>query len=211
MDFYELVDQVANLLRQRGKLTYRSLRRQFDLDDEALDDLKEELFYTHPVIDDEGRGLVWRRDTAQETTPTTGQTEQPIADQERAPSSYIPPHLAEKILNSRRALEGARKQVTVMFCDLANSTALAKRIGPLATDENGRVLVWTGDPAVPETEGSQETDVEARFYAVLPVLTGLLQREGRVTYRTLMQIFSLDERLLGHLREDLVLKLNAGN
>lgn len=31
MDFYKLVDQVATLLQQRGKQTYRSLRRQFDL------------------------------------------------------------------------------------------------------------------------------------------------------------------------------------
>jgi hypothetical protein len=59
MDFYELVDQVAALLEQHGKLTYRSLRRQFDLDDDALDDLKDELLFSHPVVDDDGRGLVW--------------------------------------------------------------------------------------------------------------------------------------------------------
>jgi hypothetical protein len=40
MDFYELVDQVVILLRQRTRLTYRSLRRQFDLDDGTLKDLK---------------------------------------------------------------------------------------------------------------------------------------------------------------------------
>jgi class 3 adenylate cyclase len=39
---------------------------------------------------------------------------------------------AEKILTSRSALESARKQVTVLFCDLAHSTALAERIGPEA-------------------------------------------------------------------------------
>ena len=46
-----------------------------------------------------------------------------------APESYTPKHLAEKILTSRSALEGERKQVTVLFCDIANSTALAARIG----------------------------------------------------------------------------------
>ena len=46
-----------------------------------------------------------------------------------APSSYTPKHLAEKILTSRSALEGERKQVTVLFCDIANSTPLAARIG----------------------------------------------------------------------------------
>jgi class 3 adenylate cyclase len=43
--------------------------------------------------------------------------------------SYTPPHLAEKILLSRSALEGERKLVTVMFCDIANSTHLATRLG----------------------------------------------------------------------------------
>ena len=46
-----------------------------------------------------------------------------------APQSYTPKHLAEKILTSRSALEGERKQVTVLFCDIANSTRLAERVG----------------------------------------------------------------------------------
>jgi predicted ATPase/class 3 adenylate cyclase len=47
-----------------------------------------------------------------------------------APAGYTPKHLAEKILTSRSALEGERKTVTVLFCDLQGSTALAERIGP---------------------------------------------------------------------------------
>ena len=46
------------------------------------------------------------------------------------PRSYTPPHLARRILHSRSALEGERKHVTVLFCDLADSTALAERLGP---------------------------------------------------------------------------------
>ncbi|MBI2176732.1 MAG: AAA family ATPase, partial [Candidatus Tectomicrobia bacterium] len=49
-----------------------------------------------------------------------------------SPHSYTPKHLAEKILTSRSALEGERKQVTVFFCDIANSTPLAERLGPEA-------------------------------------------------------------------------------
>lgn len=45
------------------------------------------------------------------------------------PASYTPPHLAQKILTSRSALEGERKLVTVLFCDIANSTQLAARVG----------------------------------------------------------------------------------
>ena len=43
MDFYELLDDVLKLLHQRGRVTYRALKRQFHLDDDVLDDLKEEL------------------------------------------------------------------------------------------------------------------------------------------------------------------------
>ena len=43
--------------------------------------------------------------------------------------SYTPPHLVEKILTSRSALEGEHKLVTVMFCDIAGSTELAARMG----------------------------------------------------------------------------------
>ena len=43
MDFVAIVDQAIALLRQRGRVTYRTLRRQFQLDDEILEDLKEEL------------------------------------------------------------------------------------------------------------------------------------------------------------------------
>ena len=46
-----------------------------------------------------------------------------------SPQAYTPRHLAEKILISRSALEGERKQVTVLFCDIANSTPLAEKLG----------------------------------------------------------------------------------
>ena len=40
------------------------------------------------------------------------------------PASYTPKHLAEKILTSKSALEGERKQVTVLFADLKGSMEL---------------------------------------------------------------------------------------
>jgi class 3 adenylate cyclase len=48
----------------------------------------------------------------------------------REPLAYTPQHLAEKILTSRSALEGERKHVPVLFCDLAHSTPIAERLGP---------------------------------------------------------------------------------
>jgi hypothetical protein len=43
------------------------------------------------------------------------------------PRSYTPKHLAEKILTSRSALEGERKQVTVLFADAKGSMELAEQ------------------------------------------------------------------------------------
>ena len=45
------------------------------------------------------------------------------------PETYTPKHLADKILTLRSSIEGERKQVTVLFCDIANSTPLAERLG----------------------------------------------------------------------------------
>ena len=47
-----------------------------------------------------------------------------------APLSYTPRHLAEKILGSRHALTGERKQVTVLFADVQGSMELAERLDP---------------------------------------------------------------------------------
>src|SRR4051812_46782038 len=41
-----------------------------------------------------------------------------------SPESYTPQHLVEKILNGKSALEGERKQVTVLFADLKGSMEL---------------------------------------------------------------------------------------
>jgi len=46
------------------------------------------------------------------------------------PRSYTPQHLAEKILNSRSALEGERKQVTVLFADVKGSMELGEKVDP---------------------------------------------------------------------------------
>ena len=49
---------------------------------------------------------------------------------ERTPRSYTPKHLAEKILASRSAIEGERKQVTVLFADVKGSMDLAEQVDP---------------------------------------------------------------------------------
>ena len=50
MDFVAVVDQVIALLRQRGRVTYRTLQLQFRLDDAQLAALKDELLYSQPDV-----------------------------------------------------------------------------------------------------------------------------------------------------------------
>jgi class 3 adenylate cyclase/tetratricopeptide (TPR) repeat protein len=127
MDFYAVLDQAVDLLRQRGRVTYRALKMQFKLDDDQLEALKDELLYAHPqVVDDTGRGLLWTG--APEAVPPPA--EAPAPAQDRTPLSYTPPYLAEQILTSRAALEGERKQVTVLFADLKGSMELLAERDP---------------------------------------------------------------------------------
>ena len=51
---------------------------------------------------------------------------------ERNPRSYTPKHLADKILQSKSALEGEREQVTVLFADVKGSMDLAEQLDPEA-------------------------------------------------------------------------------
>jgi len=103
MDFYAILDQVIDLLRQRQRVTYRALKVQFQLDDEALEALKDEFIYGQRLtVDEEGRVLVWIGDAGTPPPAASGSAR----TQEREPLTYTPPYLAEKILTSRGALGG---------------------------------------------------------------------------------------------------------
>src|SRR5215471_16124859 len=62
-------------------------------------------------------------------------------DQKPSPISYTPSYLTEKILTSRSILEGERKQVTVLFADIKDSTELIRDLDP----EDAQKLL---DPAI---------------------------------------------------------------
>jgi hypothetical protein len=59
MTFEEILDQALAMLQRRGRVTYSALKRQFNLDDAFLEDLKEELVYGQRLVTEEdGRVLV---------------------------------------------------------------------------------------------------------------------------------------------------------
>jgi hypothetical protein len=83
------------------------------------------------ATDEDNTILVWTGDAA----PTS------LSAPKRSPLVYTPAHLSEKILTTRTALEGERKQVTVLFADIKGSTELIAGLDP----EEARTLL---DPAL---------------------------------------------------------------
>jgi class 3 adenylate cyclase len=115
MNFYSVVDQAIALLRQRGRVTYRALKRQFDLNDDVLEDLTAELITAQRLaVDEQGAVLVW-----------VGEAGTPPALQEDVPS--LP---GESPSPEHRPPEAERRQLTVLFCDLVDSTVLAGQLDP---------------------------------------------------------------------------------
>src|SRR5947209_20079212 len=107
MTFDEILAQVLDLLQREKRVSYRALKRRFDLDDDYLEDVKDELIYAKKLaVDEDNRVLVWGGEQASAAAPsptlgTLAHAASPPAEQERAPLAYTPKHLAEKILTSR--------------------------------------------------------------------------------------------------------------
>ena len=121
MDIFEVLKQAREQLQQSGRMTYRILKRQFALDDEALEELKEQLIDVEEVAaDKDGKMLVW----------TGGEIAEELASQLVAAPTAEPPSSAPSAQPEREAPAGERRQLTVMFCDLVGSTALSEQLDP---------------------------------------------------------------------------------
>src|SRR4030095_14813029 len=117
MTFDEVLAQVQALLQQEQRISYRGLKRRFALDDEYLEDLKEELIGAKRLaVDEDERFLVWIG------APPGQSFTQPSAPQTPNPelrTSYSPdPGLRTPDAGQSSA---ERRQLTVMFCDLVDS------------------------------------------------------------------------------------------
>src|SRR5215510_11823195 len=115
MDFYDILDQVVALLQQRGRASYRALKRQFALDDAYLEDLKVEIIKVQRLaVDQDGEMLIWtgeaeRPPVSTSTSPAPQEVTSAIHPTQAAPPPHAPP-----------PPEAERRQLTVMFCDLVD-------------------------------------------------------------------------------------------
>ena len=123
MDFTALRTQVMALLQGEGRVAYRALKLQFQLDDDTIEALKDDLIYAKKLaVDEDGRVLVWTGGTSS-APPTASSVPLPAtpdvspAQGEAAP--VVPP-----------TPDAERRQLTVMFCDLVESTALSSQLDP---------------------------------------------------------------------------------
>jgi predicted ATPase/class 3 adenylate cyclase len=183
MTFDEVLEQVRELLQRKGRVAYRALKRRFELDDEYLEDLKAELIDAeHVAHDEDGKVLVW-----------TGSTIV-VSSQLSIPGSS-PPDLDVK-------REAERRQLTVLFCDLVDSTALSALLDPEELREVVRayhetcagvirrygghtaqhlgdgLLVYFGYPA------AHEDDAQRAVRTGLEILAGLQTLNARLPLRT---------------------------
>jgi class 3 adenylate cyclase len=107
MEYEAILSQVVALLQREHRIAYRVLKRRLQLDDDLLEDLKDDLIYAKQLARDvDGKVLVWAG-TQVEPLPPSG-----------SPSPAARPPDAE------------RRQLTVLFCDLVESTVLAARLDP---------------------------------------------------------------------------------
>src|SRR5262245_12647098 len=117
MKFSELVEQVRPWLEREGRVSYRALKREFDLDDEYLEDLKAELIDAKRVaVDEDGKVLVW---TGKETE----------GEKAKRGNGKTGEDIGPRTPDTGRS-DGERRQLTLMLIDLAGSTTLSHQLDP---------------------------------------------------------------------------------
>jgi class 3 adenylate cyclase/tetratricopeptide (TPR) repeat protein len=147
MDFEQVLKEVLWRLVTEGSISYRRIKRGFDLDDDALEDVRREMISTLRIAADiDGEILVWAPDgraarpgpmalpqplpalrhAEKPTTPAAKRDLPPVAEIAQPPVSPTPVVTAA----SAAAPDAARRQLTVMFCDLVGSTALSTGMDP---------------------------------------------------------------------------------
>jgi len=132
------MSDIRNWLKQLGLARYADAFEENDVDIDVVGEISEDDLKTLGVsLGDRRRIAKAARELRQgpgdistATDPATQSGRGDMALQDAAPVSYTPRHLAERILTGRSSMEGERKQVTVLFADVAGFTALSERLDP---------------------------------------------------------------------------------
>jgi class 3 adenylate cyclase len=127
MDLYAVLAQVSALLQREGRVSYRALKVQFSLDDDQLEALKDELIEAKRLaVDERGRVLVWVGEAPPAEPPTLHPAPAvPLPDTRPDHPVYSAP-----LTTTPPAPDAERRPLTVMFCDLVDSTRLAQQLDP---------------------------------------------------------------------------------
>ncbi len=125
MTFDEILEQVIALLKRQGRVSYSALRRRFEIDDAYLDDLKDELLYVHEsAVEADDRGFTWTGEI-EEIPVTTSQPEQseshPVAEEAQ-------PVQETSLPVEPSTPDAERRQLTILFTDLVDSTKLSGQL-----------------------------------------------------------------------------------
>jgi len=127
MTFDEILAQALALLQREQRVSYRALKVHFQLDDDLLEAVKDELIYAKKLaVDEDNRVLVW-------TGNVEGTTTIPVPPPQAIPAPLTQDRAAVQPTSpfeTSRTLDAERRQLTVMFCDLVDSTPLAERLDP---------------------------------------------------------------------------------
>src|SRR5262249_26031483 len=102
-------------------------KRHFGIDDDFIEDLQEELLYTHAsAVQADDRGFTWtgKPEAIPVTTHPPDQSESQPPAQQESPIQIAPPP------TNQHTPEAERRQLTVMFCDLVDSTKLSSQLDP---------------------------------------------------------------------------------
>ena len=133
MKFSDIIDQARALLQRTGRMSYRALTVEFDLTEDLLDILKEELIDIQEVaVDREGKMLVWTGERASPATAPDAPS-RALSEMARLPADDTPPATPTEQLAPvppQAGPQGERRQLTVMFCDLVGSTPLSEQLDP---------------------------------------------------------------------------------
>src|SRR6516165_10432845 len=146
MDYDAIVTQALTLLQREQRLSYRVLKLRLQLDDDTLEALKEDLIYAKKLaVDEEGKVLVWTGGTSSTPPPASSvplPTTADVSPMQGEASPVVPP-----------SPDAERRQLTVLFCDLVDSTRLSSQLDPEDYRDVVRAYQWVCTEVIQRYDG----------------------------------------------------------